>query len=111
MTDKATVEGRRGKGRVVAFALSAAAILLFALAPILSAMLAGLIARTNGCALDEGGVHPCLIGGTDYGETLSVMFVSGWFGLITLPIGALAAIVWCIVLAIVVVMNIRDRKS
>jgi len=104
--------GRKGrKGVILAFTVSAVAIVLFACAPILSALLAGMIADYHGCALDEGGVHPCLIGGADYGETLSVMFVLGWFGLVTLPLGALAAVTWCIVLTIVIVMNIRRRKS
>ncbi len=100
-----------GRGLVLAFALSAAVIVLLALAPLISAFSASAIADANGCALDEGGVHPCVIGGTDYGETLSVMFVLGWFGLVTLPLGALAALVWCLVLAIVLVLKYRRKNS
>jgi hypothetical protein len=111
MTGDVPAGQTRGSGLVVAFALSAAVIVLFALAPLISAMLASVIANANGCALDEGGVHPCLMGGADYGEMLSVMFVSAWFGLVTLPIGALAAILWCMVLCIVVFVKYRRKKS
>lgn len=111
MTGELPTARKKGKGVILAFILSAVVILLFALAPILSALLASWIADAHGCALDEGGVHPCLIGGADYGETLSVMFVSGWFAFVTLPLGALGFVVWCIVLTIVVVMNIRNKKT
>lgn len=104
--------GRKsGRGVVIAFALSAALIVLFAFAPLISAFSASAIADAHGCALDEGGVHPCLIGGTDYGETLSFMFVLGWFGLITIPLGALAAIVWCLILVIVLIVKYRNKNS
>lgn len=102
---------KSGRGLVVAFALSAAVILLAAFVPLISAFSAGAIANAYGCALDEGGVYPCLIGGIDYGETLSVMFVLGWLGLITLPFGALAAIVWCLVLVIVLFVKYRSKNS
>ena len=111
MTEGLPSGQKSGRGFIVAFALSAALILLFALAPLISAFSASAIADANGCALDEGGVHPCLIGGTDYGETLSVMFVLGWFGLVTMPLGALAAIVWCLVLVIVLIIKYRSKNS
>lgn len=111
MTEELPTAKRKKRGAILAFVLTAVVIVLFALIPVLSALLASMIAGANGCALDEGGVHPCMIGGTDYGETLSVMFVSGWFGLVTLPLGALGLVVWAIVLTIVVVMNIRSKKT
>ena len=111
MTEGLPTARKKGKGVIVAFVLSAVVIVLLALAPVLSAFLASGIADAHGCALDEGGVHPCIIGGSDYGETLSFMFVLGWFGLITIPLCALGLVVWCITLAIVVVMNIRNKKT
>ncbi len=111
MTEEQPAVQKGAKGMTIAFALSAAVILLFAFAPLISAFSASAVADANGCALDEGGVHPCLIGGTDYGETLSVMFVLGWFGLITMPLGALAAIVWCLVLVIVLIVKYRSKNS
>lgn len=111
MTDGIPPGQKSGRGLILAFALSAAVILLLAFAPLISAFSASAIADANGCALDEGGVHPCVIGGTDYGETLSVMFVLGWLGLVSLPLGALAAIVWCIVLVIVLAVKYRRKNS
>ena len=50
------------------------------------------VAKAFGCALDEGGVHPCLAYGHDIGEQLNVMFVLGWLQLVTWPAVAVAAI-------------------
>ena|ERR1017187_4597701 len=75
-------------------------ILAIALAPVGSVILSSWIANAHGCQLDEGGTHPCVIGGTDYGTTLNTMFVLGWLMLLTLPVGALGALVWVLVLVI-----------
>ncbi len=71
-----------------------------ALAPVGSVVVAGVIASSHSCALDEGSVHPCLIGGHDYGELLYTLGVLGWLMLITLPAGAVAALLWVVVVAI-----------
>ena len=73
-------------------------ILAVTLAPVGSLMLSGWIANANGCALDEGSVHPCVIGGVDRGELLYTMFVLGWLMFLTFPAGALAGAGWLIVL-------------
>lgn len=70
-------------------ALVLALIALFSLSPLLVALTAGGIASANGCALDEGSAHPCLIGGHDYGELLYMMGVLGWLSLATIPLGGL----------------------
>ena len=57
-----------------------------------------LIANTYGCKVDEGSVHPCIIGGHDYGELLYSLGVLGWLMLVTLPGGLFAFITWLIVL-------------
>jgi hypothetical protein len=85
-----------------------AAILAVALAPVGSVVVAGLIAKSHGCQLDEGGVYPCVIGGTDYGTTLNTMFGLGWLMLLTLPVGALAVLAWAVVL---VIHRIRWRRK
>lgn len=68
-------------------------IALLALAPIISMLIASSIANAHGCAVDEGSVHPCVIGGTDWGETFYTMTVLCWFMFFTLPIGAVAFVV------------------
>jgi hypothetical protein len=74
-------------------------IVLYTLAPILSVLLASLIANALGCRLDEGQAHPCPCLGVDIGEPLTVMFVAGWLALITLPTGLLAMIGYMILAA------------
>ena len=53
-----------------AYVLSLVAIALFGLWPIFSVLLTSTLAETYGCVVDEGSVHPCMIGGTDWGEAL-----------------------------------------
>ena len=36
--------------------------------------------------------------GRDIGDTLYAFFVAGWFGLVTLPIGAVAFLAWGVAL-------------
>jgi ribosomal protein S18 acetylase RimI-like enzyme len=73
---------------------------LFAVWPIASLVSASMIAQSNGCLIDEGSVHPCMISGEDWGENLYTMAVLGWLMLATVPLGLGAGIVWLIVLLI-----------
>jgi hypothetical protein len=66
------------------------------------------IANAHGCKVDEGSVHPCIINGKDYGQLLYTLGVMGWLMLVTLPGGALALIIWLIVL---VLHRARWRKK
>ncbi len=83
-----------------AYAITALALVVVAALPIISVLIAGLIAGANGCVLNESGVNRCLIGGADWGEFLAGMGVAGWFAFFTLPLGALALFVLLIVLFI-----------
>ncbi len=56
------------------------------------------IANAHGCKVDEGSVHPCIIGGHDYGELLYALGVLGWLMLVTLLGGLFAFVIWLIVL-------------
>ena len=69
-----------------------------ALAPLGSAVLSEKIAEANGCTVDEGSPHPCVIGGHDYGTVLYQMLVAGWLALITVPAGGLLFLGWLLVL-------------
>lgn len=75
-----------------------AALLLYTAAPIFCVMIASGVASHYGCKLDESGKHPCMVGGRDIGETLVMLFVSGWFMLVTIPTGATALLIYTIVL-------------
>src|SRR4029450_5301460 len=68
----------------------------FAFAPIGSVMLCAAIANANGCKVDEGSVHPCIINGHDYGELLYSLGVMGWFMLVTIPGGLVAFASWLV---------------
>lgn len=89
------------------YAASLVLILVLALAPIASVLLASLLGRLNGCRLDEANAYPCIILGADWGDVLAGMFVLGWLMLATLPLGAMALLVW---LAILLIHLFRRRN-
>jgi hypothetical protein len=66
----------------------------YTLAPVISVLIAGAVAKLAGATVDESGPHPCYIFGIDIGGLLSSMLVLGWLGLITLPTGGLAILVF-----------------
>ncbi|VEP14145.1 conserved hypothetical protein [Hyella patelloides LEGE 07179] len=66
-------------------------MILFSLAlgfaPLISVILAEVIAHIGNCTVHEGFVNPCQIGSFELGELLATMFVAGWYMLISLPLG------------------------
>jgi hypothetical protein len=86
-------------------------IALIGLAPVLSVMAASGLASANGCALDEGSVHACMMGGRDYGDLLYGMGVMGWFALATLPLAGITIIVYLIVLLVLYVARKKNKSS
>ncbi|MCC5985766.1 MAG: hypothetical protein JJU42_15530 [Rhodobacteraceae bacterium] len=76
------------------YLLVLAVIAFVALLPVISVLIAGGIATLGGCELNEGFVNPCVFFGVDLGGLLYGMGVMGWFMLLSLPMGALAAAGW-----------------
>jgi hypothetical protein len=71
-------------------------IILYSVAPILCVLISSAVAAAAGSRLDEGGSHPTYILGVDVGGILAVMFVCGWFTLVTVPTGLIAMLVFTI---------------
>jgi hypothetical protein len=86
-------------------------IVVAAAFPLLAAFAAGTIANLNGCALNEGSANPCVIAGTDYGETLYSLGVVGWLAIATVPIGIAALAVWALVFIVTTIRAAaHDRR-
>lgn len=79
------------------FRILTALAILACLSPMISVAIAGYIASSHGCTLHEGFPNPCVINGTDYGETLYTMGVLGWLMLATMPIAAGLLLLWIVV--------------
>ena len=90
-----------------------ACITLICVAPILSTALAGNIASSAGCELDEGSVHPCLINGQDYGEVLYSLGMMAWYTFMSVPLGIGLFLVYLLVILIIFLVrrSRRDRSS
>ena len=69
------------------------------LLPLVPLIVAGLIATANNCMLDEGDAHPCIVFGTDVGDTLYTMQVMGFIAIVTVPTGLVALLVFSVFVA------------
>lgn len=75
---------------------------LIGIAPLISLGIAMAAANAGGCALDEGSVHPCILFGHDFGETLYTMAMMAWFEFFVLPVLAAALLGWLVFFAVAI---------
>jgi hypothetical protein len=90
--------------------LALALILLFGALPLLAAFSAFAIAGSLGCRLNEGSIHPCLFLGRDVGDMLYTMLVSGWFGMLTIPLAGTALVIWLVIALALALLRWRRRR-
>lgn len=76
------------RGKMIGYAV----IALWMFLPIILSLIAGMVANSFGCRLDEGSVHPCLAFGKDIGGVLYFWGMLGWFALATFPTGLFALV-------------------
>lgn len=65
--------------------------------PVFDVLSSMAIAQLAHCQVDEGSVHPCVLYGTDLGEFLTVLFVSGWYFFVTFPVAIASVVLWLVV--------------
>ncbi len=82
----------QSKRRIIVIVLTV--ITIIALLPLFSVLATYAIATTLGCTVDEGSVHPCLLGGIDLGDTLYTMGVMGWLMIPAAPVLLIAVLGW-----------------
>jgi ABC-type antimicrobial peptide transport system permease subunit len=90
-----------------------ACIVLIGLAPIIPTAIAAEVADAYGCKLDESGVHPCLINGVDYGETLLTMGMMAWLAIASIPIAIGLFVIYLVVVIIIAIVAfiVKKRKK
>lgn len=87
-------------------------IILCAFSPFLAVAYAGAVAERYGCDLDEGSIHPCVVNGVDRGADLYSLGMLGWLGIATVPLGAIALLLYTlVVLLFYLVRWLRRRKA
>jgi hypothetical protein len=69
-------------------------ILVFALWPAVVSMVPPAIAQAFGCETDFNRAIPCVIGGTDWGQTIYEYQLVGYLLLYTVPVGGVALAIW-----------------
>lgn len=82
------------------YAVWALVIVALGLSPLIPAHGARLVAEANGCHLDVDFISSCMVGDTDWGTTLDLVWSLGWLFLITLPLGLIGLGILAIVLII-----------
>lgn len=82
---------------------------VIALLPLLAVLLTATVAGIAGCEVNEGGVTPCIVFGTDIGGLLSSLMITGWFSLLTIPALMMLAGAWALLEAYT--WNRRRRKA
>jgi hypothetical protein len=85
-------------------------IVLIGIAPLLSGLVAGSIANAAGCQLDESGVHPCIINGEDYGETLLTMAMMTWLGIASIPLAIGLFVIYIAIVIIITIVSFVMKK-
>jgi uncharacterized membrane protein YhaH (DUF805 family) len=83
-----------------AYLVAFIAVVILAIAPVVIAVGSGQLAASYGCHVDEGSIHPCIIGGQDYGELFYTLGVLGWLMLFTIPLGLLALVALAVAMAV-----------
>jgi hypothetical protein len=81
--------------RLIRFVL--VVLLVVAIIPVASPLLAEWLAKANGCRLDERAASACVVAGIDLGPALYSASVLGWLMLVTLPAALVIAAMWLIV--------------
>lgn len=71
-------------------------VLFIGILPILIAMTAELIGEVLDCNINEAGTDDCVRYGIHLGDTLSSMFIFGWFTFLSIPIGLLLFLGWTV---------------
>ena len=89
-----------------------ACISLLCFAPLLVTTIAGSVAQAAGCQLDEGSIHPCIINGVDYGETLYSLGMTAWFMFFSAPVAAGLLVFYLLALGVItLVRTLRKQKA
>src|SRR5438093_11539142 len=101
---------RRKRFPLVWYLLALFLILAFAFAPVGSVILCAWIANAYGCKVDEGSVHPCIIGGHDYVALTYDLGALAWYALGPLPEGGLGFLL-CPLDVLLLVATCRQRPA
>jgi len=86
-------------------------IALVAIAPIIPAVIAANIVDAAGCQLDEGSIHPCLINGVDYGDTLYTWGMMPWFVFASFPLAVALFVVYLVIAGIILLIRIFRKPK
>ncbi|MBV1868457.1 MAG: hypothetical protein KUG69_11215 [Marinosulfonomonas sp.] len=86
-------------------------VVLICSLPLLGIVWSSWFAGKHGCTLNEANYHPCIVNGTDWGHSLGAAFISGWYGLITIPVGAATLLVIATMMVFGWIKKRRNRKA
>jgi hypothetical protein len=68
------------------------------------------LAEAHGCVVSENSTDACLVDGEDWGDTLGSAFISGWFALLTIPLGMIFLVSLIVMVTTDVIRALKARK-
>ncbi len=68
-------------------------VFVISILPFICVLLSDIISSSIGCSVNEASAENCYLWGMDISDVLYSLFVSGWLGLITIPLGCMVAFV------------------
>jgi hypothetical protein len=77
--------------------------------PLVCILIVGAASVIFGCTVNEGSPTPCVVFGVDIGKPLYTLGVMGWLGIVTLPSGGIALVLYTVF--VVVESRIARRKK
>ena len=86
-------------------------VTVIAWAPLAGVLAGAALSSAFDCRVDEGSVHPCVVGGIDLGSFLNLLTVSGWLMLGLWPVMLLTLVVWLGLLVWAVVRRFRFDRA
>ena len=98
----------RARGTLI---ITLIAIALIAFGPALIAIISQSIAEGFGCQVDINRVIPCVIGGTDYGETFYNLGFAIWYSYFSLPAGGVLFAVWLVASLAMLGAHLMRRRA
>jgi hypothetical protein len=88
-----------------------ALIAVLAVLPFVISIASSEYAAGQGCHVDEGSIHPCVIAGQDYGDLFYTLGMLGWLGLASVPLGLLVGGILLVVMLVHAAVWSRRRRA
>jgi hypothetical protein len=79
--------------------------------PIVCVLIVSAVSAICGCTVNESSPTPCVVFGVDIGRPLYILRVMGWLGIVTLPSGGIALVLYTVFVVAESMIARRKRRA